>query len=209
MLAAARTAVPFRRMSFFAACSVVQPFARCVALPGAGRKYGEDVPQSLRENEKQQVPPLRYPAFPVQVGGVGELLAASFTGSRIRGSGWVSRCRKSGYAPVGMTILLQGNGQKRSDEWLLMVPQNCHPDRSVPGFPATRHSPAATCAAFSKESCKKFANATDLNRKCGVAQWRDLLFSGSHANSEGLTSLGVYGTAEAVPRSLLTPEGSR
>jgi hypothetical protein len=45
-------------------------------------------------------------------------------------------------------------------------------DRSVPGFPATRHSPAATCAAFSKESRMKFDNATNLNRKSGVAQWR-------------------------------------
>ena len=32
------------------------------------------------------------------------------------------------------------------------------------------------CAAFSKESPMKFANASKLNRKSGVAQWRDLLF---------------------------------
>ena len=50
---------------------------------------------------------------------------------------------------------------------LLRAQQNCHPDRSVPGFPATRHSPASTCAAFSKESRMKFANATNLNRKSG------------------------------------------
>ncbi len=31
-------------------------------------------------------------------------------------------------------------------------------------------------AAFSKESRMKFANATNLHRKFGVAQWRDLLF---------------------------------
>src|ERR1700722_12427373 len=31
-----------------------------------------------------------------------------------------------------------------------MVPQNCHPDRSVPGFPATRHSPTAAYAASRK-----------------------------------------------------------
>src|SRR5580700_5617030 len=59
---------------------------------------------------------------------------------------------------------------------LLRAQRNCHPDRSVPGFPATRHSPASTCAAFSKESRMKFANATNLDRKSGVAQWRDLLF---------------------------------
>src|ERR1700691_523307 len=66
--------------------------------------------------------------------------------------------------------------KRRSDEWLLMVPQNCHLDRSVPGFPVTRHSPTPACAAFSKESRMKFANATNLHRKSGVAQWRDLRF---------------------------------
>jgi hypothetical protein len=54
-------------------------------------------------------------------------------------------------------------------------PKICHPDRSEPGFPATRHSPTSTCAAFVKESRRKFANATKFNRKSGVAQWRDLL----------------------------------
>src|ERR1700722_20848018 len=57
---------------------------------------------------------------------------------------------------------------------VLNFKQSCHPDRSAPGFPATRHSPAPTCAAFSKESRMKLANATDLNRKSGVAQWKDL-----------------------------------
>ena len=33
---------------------------------------------------KLQVPPLRYPGFPVQLSGVGELHAAFFTESRIR-----------------------------------------------------------------------------------------------------------------------------
>jgi hypothetical protein len=35
----------------------------------------------------------------------------------------------------------------------------------------------------------KFANATNINRKSGVAQWRDLRFSFiSHANSLALMS---------------------
>jgi hypothetical protein len=34
----------------------------------------------------------------------------------------------------------------------------------------------ATCAAFVKESRIKIANATKLNRKSGVAEWRDLRF---------------------------------
>ena len=32
------------------------------------------------------------------------------------------------------------------------------------------------CAAFIKESRMKFANATNINRKSGVAEWRDLRF---------------------------------
>src|ERR1700733_11162494 len=72
-----------------------------------------------------------------------------------------------------MTILLQ-NGRHRvkssiSKEFVI-------PDRSVSGFPATRHSPTATCAAFSKESRMKFDDATNLDRKSGAAEWSDLLF---------------------------------
>jgi hypothetical protein len=45
----------------------------------------------------------------------------------------------------------------------------CNPDRSYPGFPVTPHSPTPACAAFSKESRMEFANATNLDRKSGVA----------------------------------------
>ena len=38
-----------------------------------------------KSEEKQQVPPLRYPGFPVEVSGVGELHAAFLTESRTRG----------------------------------------------------------------------------------------------------------------------------
>ena len=38
--------------------------------------------------KKQQVPPLRYPGFPVELGGVGELHAAFLTESRTRAHGW-------------------------------------------------------------------------------------------------------------------------
>jgi hypothetical protein len=34
----------------------------------------------------------------------------------------------------------------------------------------------AACAAFRKESRMKFASATNLDRKSGVAEWRDLRF---------------------------------
>jgi hypothetical protein len=65
-------------------------------------------------------------------------------------------------APVGMTTLLQK--------------KICHPDRSVPGFPVTRHSPTATYAAFSEESRLRIANATKFDRKSVVAEWKDLRF---------------------------------
>jgi hypothetical protein len=43
----------------------------------------------------------------------------------------------------------------------------------------------ATCAAFVKESRIKIVNATKLNRKSWVAEWRDLRFLfGSHAPSK-------------------------
>ena len=70
------------------------------------------------------------------------------------------------FAPVGMTILLQGQVFSLKP---LGTQQNCHPDRSEPGFPATRHPLTTTSAAFRKESRMKLTNATNLNRKSGVA----------------------------------------
>jgi hypothetical protein len=51
----------------------------------------------------------------------------------------------------------------------LRAQQNCHPDRSEAGFPATQRWILAACAAFRKESRMKFANATSPDRKSGVA----------------------------------------
>jgi hypothetical protein len=48
------------------------------------------------------------------------------------------------------------------------------PERTRISYIAT--PPAATYAASRKGSRMKFANATNLNRKSGVAQRRDLLF---------------------------------
>ena len=56
-----------------------------------------------------QVPPLRYPGFPVELGGAGELHAAFFTESRTRGRWSVPRSRKPGCASVGMTKV-EGGG---------------------------------------------------------------------------------------------------
>jgi hypothetical protein len=64
----------------------------------------------------------------------------------------------------------------------LTTPNKSHPpsplssDRSEPGFPATRPSPTPTCALSVKESRMKLTDATNPNRKSGVAKPRDLLF---------------------------------
>ncbi len=53
-------------------------------------------------------------------------------------------------------------------------PQLCHLDRSVPGFPATRHRTRPRVQPCFKERRMMFANATNFYRKSGAAQWRDL-----------------------------------
>jgi hypothetical protein len=60
--------------------------------------------------------------------------------------------------------------------------QNCHPDRSVPGFPATLHWTWPRVRLSVRERRMKSINATKSHRKSGGAQWRDLLFllAGSH-----------------------------
>jgi hypothetical protein len=68
-----------------------------------------------------------------------------------------------------MTILLK--------KPFLVIPINCHPVEAYPDFlPRCPGHDTTAYAAFIKESRKKFTNATNLNRKSGVAQWRDLLF---------------------------------
>src|ERR1700730_3179677 len=54
------------------------------------------------------------------------------------------------------------------------LPFPCHPDLTRISCHASLDM--ATCAAFVKESRMKFANATNTNRKSGVAEWRDLRF---------------------------------
>ncbi len=88
---------------------------------------------------KPQVPPLRYPEFPVEIGGVGELHAAFFTESRTRGRWRVPRGRKSGYAPVGMTMLrVDSKDSSRS-----VTKLSSRPERSVVEGPAVSASVSA------------------------------------------------------------------
>jgi hypothetical protein len=66
-------------------------FAAC------GRKHFQG------ESAELQIPPLRYPGFPVELDGVDALHAPFFTEGRTRGLVQRSVAGKSGYAPVGMT----------------------------------------------------------------------------------------------------------
>jgi hypothetical protein len=79
------------------------------------------------------------------------------------------------YAPVEMTSLLQSWRRfSMGKSCLRATDLSSRPERTriscyVPPDMATR-------AAFVKESRMKVANATKLNRKSGVAEWRDLRF---------------------------------
>jgi hypothetical protein len=73
--------------------------------------------------DEQQVPPLRSPGFPVELGGVGSLHAPfPYRKAHTRPCP-VLRGRKSGYATVGMTLLV----------WVATSnpKETCHPDRSA------------------------------------------------------------------------------
>ena len=65
-------------------------------------------------------------------------------------------------APVEMTILL------------VQINLSSRPERTRISCRAALDT--ATCAAFVKESRMKIDNATEFNRKSGVAEWRDLRF---------------------------------
>jgi hypothetical protein len=67
--------------------------------------------------------------------------------------------------------------------WLnkFVISTGAHPDFLLTALDIT------TCAAFIKESRMKLTSATNLNRKSGVAEWRDLRFPfGSHIDFKAL-----------------------
>jgi hypothetical protein len=63
--------------------------------------------------------------------------------------------------------------------------QNCHPDRSVPGFSYLALPATTTCAALRRESRMQIIEATGLHRKSGGAKWRDLRFQVCSRSDEG------------------------
>jgi hypothetical protein len=106
----------------------------------------EGVPQRLKPDSLQSIyvrPEGRtlqklHAAFLTEGRTLQKLHAAFLTESRTRGRRGVPHCRRSGYASVGMTILLPGNGPKRSAEWLLIAPAelSSRPERSAVEGPA-------------------------------------------------------------------------
>jgi hypothetical protein len=88
-----------------------------------------------KPKKKPQISPLRSPGFPVELVGVGSPPAPFSAERRIRG-----RCefcgRKSGYAPVEMTILLRLRFVFFRETRSSILNQNCHLDRRS-------HGPAA------------------------------------------------------------------
>jgi hypothetical protein len=81
-----------------------------------------------------------------------------------------------------MTHSFAGKVPKKARGLDLTVQQNCHPNRSVPGFPATQLWTKPRVRLSLKERRMRSANATNVHRKSGVAKWRDLpfLFRFSH-----------------------------
>jgi hypothetical protein len=106
--------------------------------------------------------------FPVKFVGVGEPYAAFLNESR-------TRCRRLGprTGNPGISLVFcemwDTTALDPADFLLSLGPErtriSCHaaPDTT-------------TYAAFIKESRRKLASATNLNRKSGVAQWRDLRY---------------------------------
>jgi hypothetical protein len=81
------------------------------------------------------------------------------------------------YAPVEMTILVQLRFRifPGSAEFNPQAELSSRPERTRISCHAALDKTA--CAPFLKERRMMFANATNLNRKSGVAQWRDPRFS--------------------------------
>jgi hypothetical protein len=75
-----------------------------------------------------------------------------------------------------MTILFEDGIERFQEKRQISVATELasRPERTRISCHAARETTA--CAAFSRESRMKFASATNINRKSGVAQWRYLRF---------------------------------
>jgi hypothetical protein len=95
---------------------------------------GYPTENSGRPKGAPQIPPLRSPGFPVDLGGVVALHAPFPCRKAHTRPCPVQRGRKSGYAPVGMTILF-GNGK-----YSFQHGSSSRPERSVVEGSAVRPS---------------------------------------------------------------------
>src|SRR5271156_6410625 len=98
--------------------------------------------KSICRTGKQQVPPLRYPGFPVELGGVGALHAAFLNEGSTRGS--VQRSVTGNPGPVGMTNLLCHEPKPRRKTCFLATNLSSRPERSVVEGPAFSFSRVLT-----------------------------------------------------------------
>jgi hypothetical protein len=97
----------------------------CATRAAFGKK--QEVPQYItvekhfhERSAELQIPPLRYPGFPVELGGA-DGLHAPFPYRKAHTRSFLAlRGRKSGYASVGMTILFEIG--------MLEPQQNCRPE---------------------------------------------------------------------------------
>jgi hypothetical protein len=80
------------------------------------------------------------------------------------------------YAPVGMTHRLRVKCQKTARGMVLNCPTDLSSRPKRTRISCLAALDTTTCAAFIKESRMRFADATELYRKSGVAKWRELLF---------------------------------
>jgi len=136
-----------------------------------------------------------YSGFPVELAGAGELHAAFLNESRTHGGWWCPRAgnpdtwaendgRSPTNAPCIDPVRCVGNKRRVAQVSLLrpgIRATNPTGKANPPFFVPTRIScqaaqDATACAAFIEESRMKFASATNLNRKSGVAQ-RSAVFS--------------------------------
>ena len=130
----------------------------------------------VRTGSETAGPSTTLPGFPVEACGVGELHEAFFTESRT--CGHVQCCVAGNPGALRSAWQFCGAISSQSSDrfWdhFHATELSSRPERTRISYIVT--PPAATYAASRKESRMKFANASNLHRKSGVAEWRDLLF---------------------------------
>ena len=95
------------------------------------------------------------------------------------------------HGKVAFSFVIPSEAEKTAVPHLNLADKCLRPERTRISRPAALDKTA--CAAFSKESRMKSANATKINRKSGVAEWRDLRFLLASGFRPGLLVRGAPG----------------